>query len=429
MRGCRDLLGRVAANRRALVNAFAAHCQLYAFAEIETPILEHANLYGSLGETSDVVAGEMYTVEGYDPRVVLRPEGTAGVLRALAEAGLVKRMTAGGTKVWYAGPMFRRERPQRKRWRQFWQMGVEWVGEHSVSADAQVIEMATTFLRDAGFGGQLRINTLGNREERDKYNDVLREWLKSRYWAMSRISRERFDSGNCMRILDSKLVEDIDALREGPKLADCVGEKERARFEDLKVLLQEAQVEHVVDEQLVRGLDYYTSTAFEVDGEEGQAICAGGRYDGVVGGHGVGFAIGLDRIEKVDTREKRCGVEAYDRELEGGVAVLAASRGAEYSSSEVGKACRRIARELREAGIKAVTQLEGKKLGKSIPRAIRSGAVAVVVVGDREVEAGCAQVRFISERAQGEANLSEVQFVDVVNTVRNGRKQLCRVKI
>lgn len=422
MRGCRDLLGKVAANRRALVNAFAAHCERHAFAEIETPILERAALYGSLGETSDVVAGEMYTIEGCDPRVVLRPEGTAGVLRALAEVGLVKRMTSGGTRVWYAGPMFRRERPQRKRWRQFWQMGVEWVGEDGVGADAEVVEMAVTFLKGVGAGGQLRINTLGNKEEREKFNNVLHEWLKPRYWALSEISRERFDNGNCMRILDSKLTEDVETLRAAPRLADFVGEQERARFEDLKVLLEEGQVEYVVDERLVRGLDYYTSTAFEIDSVDRRAVCAGGRYDGVVEGCGVGFAIGLDRIEKDSLWEESCGVEAYERELEGGVAILAATKGAEHIDSEIGKACRRIARELRRAGVKAVTRLEGTRLNKSLPRVIRNGAVAVVLVGEKEVENGHAQVRFVTEDAQGDTSVLYVQFVDVVATVCKRQK-------
>lgn len=348
--------------------------------------------------------------------MALRPEGTAGVARALAEVGLVRRATAHGTRVWYAGPMLRRERPQRGRWRQFWQMGVECVGTAGVATDAEVIEMADGFLREAGGRAiGLRVNTLGTKEDRQTYNAALREWLKDRYWAMSRISRERFDAGNCMRILDSKLAEDVDALVGAPGLPEFVGKEERDRFHELQELLKEAEVPFKVDERLVRGLDYYTSTAFEFDGEGGRAVCAGGRYADVVGASGVGFAIGLDRIEDEGLGAESAGVEAYERNLVGGVAVVGHGKEAGRSGSAVGQMCRRIARDLRAGGLKAVARVEGSKLSKAVPRAIRAGAEVVVVVGAREVEQGCAQVKFV---CSGEGDMREPIEVGLGNLVK-----------
>lgn len=225
------------------------------------------------------------------------------------------------------------------------------MGDGIVTSDAEVIELAAGFLSEhARQRVGLRINTLGTKKDRVGYNEALRDWLKERYWAMSGISRQRFDAGNCMRILDSKLVEDVDALLGAPRLKEFVGREERERFDELQALLTEAGVEYSVDERLVRGLDYYTSTAFEFDGEAGKAVCAGGRYMDVVGASGVGFAVGLDRVEDERLWEGSAGVEAYEQEWEGGVAVVGHAKDAGKSGSEIGQMCRKLVREFREAG-------------------------------------------------------------------------------
>ena len=361
----------------------------------------------------------MYTVSNTDPPVVLRPEGTAGVMRALANVGLTKRATANGTRVWYAGPMFRRERPQAKRWRQFWQMGVEAVRDPAVSTDAEVIELAMGFLREhAKVPVRLRLNTLGTKKDRQRFNDELREWLKERYWAISKVSRERYDAGNCMRILDSKLAEDIDALRGAPRLPDFVAVEERERFEELQALLREAGIEFKVDEKLVRGLDYYTSTAFEFDGETGKAVCAGGRYMDVIGASGVGFAIGLDRLEDESWWEKSGAVEAYERDVEGGVAIVGHAKDARRSESEIGQICRRLGRELRKEGVRTGVRLSGSGLGKVVSRAIHGGARAVVVVGPKDVKKDCAQLKIVLEDVgNGTGDLEEIELESVVERV------------
>lgn len=362
----------------------------------------------------------MFYLSETDPQAILRPEGTASVMRALAHIGLSKRATPNGTRVWYAGPMFRRERPQMLRWRQFWQMGVEAVGDQSVTADAEVIELAALFLTEhSSCPVSLRLNSLGTREDRHVYNEALRDWLRGRYWAMSKLSRERFDAGNCMRILDSKLEEDIDALQGAPSLTDFVAEAEKERFQELQTLLREAGLQFSVDERLVRGLDYYTSTAFEFDGKAGKAVCAGGRYMDVVGASGVGFAIGLDRIEDEEVVARSAGVEAYERELEGGVAVVGHAKDAERSVSEIGRICRGLVRELRRVGVRTGARLDGTRLGKVVSRAIRGGAKAVVVVGAREVESGHAQVKIVQEAdgGGGGGELRKVRIEEVVQLV------------
>ncbi|CAN8072498.1 unnamed protein product [Agarophyton chilense] len=412
VRGCRDIFGRSASHRRHLVDTFAALCSVYNFHEIETPILERAELFSqSLGTNSDVISSEMYHISGIQPALALRPEGTAGVARALRDVGLVKCAPVHGTRVWYAGPMFRHERPQKGRYRQFWQIGVEAIGDESLTTDLDTISLAAEYLCSIRCSIKLRLNTLGNKETRNAYNDALKQFLKSRYWALSALSRSRYDSGNCMRILDSKLPEDCDVMSTAPQLRDFVDELEKERFQELRNLLEEAKIPFVLDNQLVRGLDYYTSTAFEFVGPEGKAVCGGGRYTNVCGASGIGFAIGLDRIE----REQCEGIASYERNLEGGTVIIGLSTNAERSTCEIGRAARKLVKEFRERGIKSVCRLDGGRLSKMVGRAARSGAKAVIVVGQQDVDQGTAQVKFVSSTTEQDA--LQMRLVDVVDAV------------
>lgn len=370
--------------------------------------MERAELFArSLGPTSDVISSEMYHVAATDPQLVLRPEGTAGVARALRDVGLLKCAPAYGTRVWYAGQMFRHERPQQGRYRQFWQLGVEAIGDESVTADVDVIVLAAKYMEQIKCETKLRLNTLGSKTNRREYNEALKAFLQNRYWAMSSLSRKRYDSGNCMRILDSKLPEDIDVMANAPRLEEFVEEEQRERFREVCSLLGEAGVTFCVDNRLVRGLDYYTSTAFEFDGREGKAVCAGGRYLDVCGANGVGFAVGLDRVEKV-----RCdGIGSFEKGLDGGVAVIGLSKTAEQSGCEVGRVARELTRGLRDRGVKSVSRLEGGRLSKVVGRAVRAGARVVVVVGEKELANGTARIKYVSREGvdePGEVGVSQV---------------------
>lgn len=349
-----------------------------------------------------------------DPPLVLRPEGTAGVARAIAERDGRNATRAYGKRVWYCGSMFRRERPQRGRYRQFTQMGVELVGSDHVEDDADVISLAYGYLKDAGQEFTLRLNNLGTKEDRVRYNDSLMQYLKDRYWSLSEISRTRYDNGNGMRIMDSSLPEDQDSMSGAPNLGEFLNMTEQAKFLQLQDLLRECEVEFEVDERLVRGLDYYTSTAFEFDGaREGKtAICAGGRYAGVGGLNGVGFATGLDRIEKKV-------VEREERDLENGIVVVPVDGD---TNSNVSKIARKAVSELRSIGI--VTVLRRGRLGKVVGRAVKSGGAAVVVVGEREIGRGILRVKYLEEERDGAE--VEVSIGDIAVTLKDHLRQRVR---
>lgn len=418
MRGCRDIVGAGAAARRTLVDRFAALCGVYGFREGETPILErHGTFAAGLGATSEVIASEMFHLAGAAD-TVLRPEGTAAVARALHAAGLTRQLPAHGVRVWYEGPMFRHERPQRLRLRQFTQLGVEVVGDAGISADVDVITLGARFLEGtpAGKHARLVLNTLGGKEDRKRFNDALRGWLAPRYGALSPLSRSRVDAGNCMRVLDSKLSEDVDAMKGAPRLWEFLGAAELKRFDELKGRLREEQVAFSVDESLVRGLDYYTSTAFEFVDDGGQAVCAGGRYSNLLGLDGVGFAAGLERVEDPNFAE---GV-VDNGEFADTVVVLPIDRSAELVANRVGSVARDVTRRLRSGGIRAVARLEGVKLGKQMSRAIKAGASAIVIVGDEDIEKGVVQVKVIDRPdTSAEFEQVDVSLDDIVQFCRS----------
>jgi histidyl-tRNA synthetase len=421
VRGCRDILPSSAATRRAIVSRFADLARVHGFVEVDTPVLEHAALFASaLGETSDVIASELFLVEGGKgdggragggegnrgkaipspterraKQVVLRPEGTAGIARAFAP-----KDKSFESRVWYTGPMFRYERPQKLRLRQFTQIGVECLGgDGSIGTDIDTIVLAHRFL-DTTLGAakaSLTINTLGSLADRASYNESLAMWLRPRYSSLSALSRTRFDAGNCMRILDSKLSEDQDALHGAPLLLDHVGSAERDRFSMLQDLLCDAGVSFVVSPMLVRGLDYYTQTAFEFIDESGRAVCAGGRYEDVQGASGVGFAAGLERLEMPSAAKQLTDAAAYlDASPLGGprngVAVIALSSSHTSPTAQAGNLA---VRQLRQAGVCAVGRLVATKVAKAIGRAVRDGAGAIVLVGSDDIAAGVVQVKLV----------------------------------
>lgn len=428
VRGCRDVGPVLAAGRRALVNDFAALAARYGFAEVETPIVERAVMYStSLGATSEVVSAELFCVsgpgasahrKGERDRLALRPEGTAGVARAFGQRG-ANRPPGETARVWYAGPMFRYERPQRLRLRQFSQLGVECLGDASIHADLDCISLAHSFLAKTpgGKGSSLVLNTLGTKEDRAGYNDAMRDWLAPRVQALSPLSRQRFEAGNCMRILDSKLAEDEDAMRGAPCLSEAVGPSERDRFELLKSLLGDEGVPFKVDPKLVRGLDYYSSTAFEYVDGDGRAVCAGGRYEGLDCVSGVGFAAGLERLEGDDA------VDAAEGGLGGvsnGIAVLAIL-GSPESSVNTEFHARKSVRRLRNAGMCAMLwSVRSSKIGKAISRVVRDGARAVVVIGPDDIAKSVAQVKLLEgPLSQTRDEPRAVDLDSIVSVVQN----------
>ncbi|MDE8348397.1 MAG: histidine--tRNA ligase [Acidocella sp.] len=305
VRGTRDLIGDDAARHAYVVDTARRVTSLYGFAEWQTPIFEDTKVFSrTLGETSDVVTKEMYTFEdrGGDS-VTLRPEGTAGVCRALITAGLTQTLPQ---KVFYYGPMFRYERPQKGRYRQFHQIGVELLGPSVPLADAEVIAAGWQILNELGVAKDvvLNINTLGDTESRDNYRAALVAYFTAHAESLSADSKNRLEK-NPLRILDSKDTEDQALVAHAPLIYDHLSEKAARFYAELKTALTSFGVPYTENPRIVRGLDYYNHTAFEFVttalGAQG-TVMAGGRYDGLVeqmGGPnvpGIGWGAGIERL-------------------------------------------------------------------------------------------------------------------------------------
>ncbi|MFZ5947623.1 MAG: histidine--tRNA ligase [Stygiobacter sp.] len=277
----------------------------FNYKEIRTPIFENTTLFArGIGEGTDIVSKEMYTfLDRSGESITLRPELTASVVRAFIEHSLEKKQSL--NKFFYIGPMFRQERPQAGRYRQFHQFGAEALGSNDPLLDAEMIIIAYDILSELGLKNlEVKINSLGVPSEREVYKNELKEYLKNHFSKLSEESKKRFNT-NVLRIFDSKDERDIEIMKKAPLLINYLNEESLNHFEVVKSTLKNANIHFVVDSSLVRGLDYYTHTTFEiVSGSVGSqsALCGGGRYNGLIkelGGSdlpGVGFAAGMERI-------------------------------------------------------------------------------------------------------------------------------------
>jgi len=402
VRGTRDLLGEEL-RRHLHVSETARHLALrYAFEEIATPIFEFTEVFvRTLGETSDVVTKEMYTFEDRGGEsITLRPEGTAAVVRAAISGGLLQALPR---KFFYRGPMFRYERPQKGRLRQFHQVGVEVLGEAGPAADVEVIAMGRHLLELLGVAPrtELRLNTLGDPQSRACYREALVAYLERHREALSPESRERL-ARNPLRILDSKDPRDREVVAGAPVILDHLTPEARAFFEEVKVRLADLGVPFVEDPHLVRGLDYYTHTAFEfVTDELGAqgAVLAGGRYDGLVaqmGGPdvpGVGWAAGVERLAMLVE-----GPPPPPRP----VALVPVGEAAEREAW-------RIAGELRHAGFVVDLAYRGSPKAR-MKRADRLGCRFAVFLGDLEMAEEAVRLRDLDsgeERLVARAELAD----------------------
>ena len=418
VRGTRDLLpvetglwNRVETTARGV---FAR----YGFGEIRTPIFEATELFArGVGEETDIVSKEMYTWEDRAraasekaQTLTLRPENTAGVVRAYIE----HKMEADGGlhKLFYIGPQFRRERPQRGRYRQFWQIGAEVLGPVSSGAesavrDAEILEMLATLLDELGVKGwRLELNSVGSAEDRKRYNAALREALAPVKDGMCEDNRRRAET-NPLRVLDSKAPEDQEIINGLPKIADYLSEDSAAHFAQVLAALDACGVEYHLNPRLVRGLDYYTRTTFEFTVPDGSglgtqnALLGGGRYDGLsemLGGPrapGIGFAIGEDRL--ILTLEAQAAETAAVK-----LAAYVAPLGVERNAAALA-----LGRELRRAGLSVEVGDGGFKLRKSFEVADKV-ARAVILLGEDEVAKGLVKVKTFATGEQVEVLRGEL---------------------
>jgi len=358
----------------------------YGYQQVRMPIVEPTELFKrSIGEVTDIVEKEMYTfADRNGDSLTLRPEGTAGCVRAMLEHGLL----GGGTsqKVWYAGPMFRHERPQKGRYRQFNQIGVETFNLAGPDIDAELILLSWRLWKQLGMQDAvtLELNSLGNSDDRARYREELVSYLRARFDQLDEDSQRRLES-NPLRVLDSKNPQTQALLTDAPRLADFLNEEARAHFAGLRDLLDAAGVPYVINPRLVRGLDYYGLTVFEWTtdrlGAQG-TVCAGGRYDGLVeqlGGKpapAVGFAMGIERLLLL--------IETLDRvppELARQVDVYLVTLG--YAAARAGF---RLAEQVREAlpGIRLVVHCGGGSFKSQFKKADKSGALFALILGEDE---------------------------------------------
>lgn len=411
VRGMNDILLDAAPGWERLEHCAARIFRAYGYAQVRLPILERTELFKrSIGELTDIVEKEMYTFEDRNgDSLTLRPEATASLVRACLSNGLLHNQQQ---KLWTAGPMFRREKPQKGRYRQFHQLSVEALGFAEAETDAELIVMSARLWQDLGLSHvSLELNSLGTPESRNTYRAILTEYFRSHESDLDADSLRRLER-NPLRVLDSKNPSMQSMLAAAPTLADYLDDESRAHFERVRALLDDAGISYTINPRLVRGLDYYTRTVFEwvTDrlGAQG-AVCSGGRYDGLVAQLGgrdtpaVGWALGIERIVEL------LGLDAGDDDVATADVFVAcigdAARRAGFAHSEALRAefpDLRVVFGLSAAGLKA-----------QLRRADRAGARYALIIGEDECAAAEVSVKpLLSDEPQRRMALP--QFIEML---------------
>jgi histidyl-tRNA synthetase len=403
-RGTRDILPSEMGYWQQVERVAAQVLEQALYQEIRTPIFEQTALFErGIGEATDVVGKEMYSfLDRGDRSLTLRPEGTAGVVRALIEHNL--QVSGGVQRLWYKGPMFRYERPQAGRQRQFHQIGVEVLGSADPRADAEVIALGTDILQTLGLKNlHLSLNSVGNAEDRQQYREALVNYLTPYHADLDPDSQARL-SRNPLRILDSKDQKTQEIVRQAPSILAYLGDRSRQHFEQVQQLLSDLGIVYQLNPSLVRGLDYYTHTAFEIQSDDlgAQAtVCGGGRYDGLVSSLGgpdtpaVGWAIGLERLILL--------LQQLQPVLSPRPDFYLVSKGEKAEPQAL-----LLAQRLRQAGFNAELDLSGSAFGKQFKRADRSGAIACLILGDAEAESQTVQLKWLAQKEQETLSLTQL---------------------
>ena len=415
IRGMNDLLPEQSATWQYVEATFAHLLASYGYREIRFPILEKTELFvRGVGEVTDIVEKEMYSFEDRNgDSLSLRPEGTAGCVRACTQNGLLHNQTQ---RLWYTGPMFRHERPQKGRLRQFHQVGVEAFGLQGPDIDAELLLLTARLWRQLNIEKalELQINSLGTADEREAYREALVAYLNNFYDDLDEDSQRRLTS-NPLRILDSKNPQTQSLLEDAPVMDAFLGPDSKQHFEQICNLLDSAGISYVINPKLVRGLDYYSQTVFEwvtTDlGAQG-TVCAGGRYDSLVellGGKpcpAVGFAIGLERLIML-LDELGAVPDSVAQHVD--LYLLAVG--------DVTNQAMQLSEQLRSglATLRLETHCGGGSFKSQIKKADKSGAAVAVILGEDELSAGTVQVKFLREERPQET-INQVQLVEFLTT-------------
>jgi histidyl-tRNA synthetase len=391
-----------------LENTVKAVLDSYGYDQIRMPIVEETNLFKrSIGEVTDIVEKEMYTFDDRNgDSLTLRPEGTAGCVRAAEEHGLLYNQTQ---RLWYTGPMFRYERPQKGRYRQFHQIGVETFGMNGPDIDAEVILLSARLWKKLGIldSLELQINTLASNEARAEYKAALVDYLSQHKDKLDEDSQRRLSS-NPLRVLDSKSADTQAVLENAPSLMDHIDDESKAHFEGLLGRLDTAGIPYVINPKLVRGLDYYCKTVFEWVttslGAQG-TVCAGGRYDGLVAQLGgkptpaVGFAMGVERLVLLLET-----LDAIPAEIMQTVDVYITSMG-----DDAAVAAMKLAEQLRdESTLRVQLHCGGGKFKSQMKKADASGAQFALILGDDEVAEQKATVKDLKNGDQQQITFDQL---------------------
>lgn len=383
----------------------------YQYAEVRTPIFENFDIFArSAGDTSDVVTKEMYDFKDKgDRHIALRPEGTAGVVRAFVENKLFGPEHAKPYKLFYIGPMFRYERPQAGRMRQFHQIGVEALGSESPALDAEVIAMAVDFFQTLGIANlKVKVNSLGDKESRENYRQALIDFLKPHFEELSHDSQERLEK-NPLRVLDSKDAKDQEIVANAPSILDYLSDDAQQHWQKVQQYLDALGIDYEVDATVVRGLDYYNHTIFEVMtqakalGHGWSTITGGGRYNGLVsefGGPemaGVGFGIGLERLMLL--------LESENAPLpdENKLDIYVANQG-----QDTDIAAMQMVQAIRSFGYSADRDYEDRKLKAQFKTANRLNARYMITIGERELAEQSANLKNMQTGKETTVKLAEL---------------------
>lgn len=413
-KGTYDVYGNTGKKIVYLENLLKALMEKYNYEYVRTPLFEASDLFHrGVGETSDIVSKETYDFTDRGNRnITLRPEGTAGVVRSFIENKMYAR-TEQPIKTWYYGPMYRYERPQSGRYREFYQFGVEVFGTNDPMIDAEIISIPVNFYKLLGLKGiKVNINSLGDAESRKNYRYALIEYFKPHINTLCEDCKTRFLK-NPLRILDCKVDKETEILKNAPSILDYLNEESKKHFENVKKYLEALDIEYVVNPKIVRGLDYYTNTVFEVEANvEGfgsqNVLCAGGRYNNLVetiGGPstaGIGFALGFERLltaldyENINVIEDD-GIDVY---------IIPMSENEKQKSLNV-------TNNLRMNGFKVDMDYLNRNIKSNFKQADRLNSKFVIIIGEEEIKTNVATIKNNHEKTEEKIEFDKlVEYLD-----------------
>lgn len=411
IKGTYDVLPDVSNKWKSIESYIHKNLSRAGYNEIRTPIFENTELFKrSVGSDSDVVSKEMYSwIDQGGTDLTLKPEYTASVVRSYIQNNLGASLPV--SKLYYIGDLFRRERPQKGRYRQFRQFGIEAIGSKYPEQDSEVISIAYNLITGLGINDiTLKLNSIGSSETRKNYRQALIKFLKPKYDQLSETSRNRFDS-NPLRILDTKNKSEIELLKKAPKITEYLSKEDNLHFSEVKTYLNDLSIPFTLDSNLVRGLDYYTRTTFEITSNTlgaQDAICGGGRYDKLVGSLGgkpspaVGFATGLERL-LLAMGDKN---ELTNKEIK---KIYLISLGDKARSTMI-----KILNNIRSSGYYVEFDSLRRSLKAQLRESNKLGASITIIIGDQEIEEQCAQIKNLKS-----GNQESVPFDSIISYIED----------